>query len=353
MLDMRSPYYSQSLLDALDQTIILLHQNKACDKSLIISKNRIYLYIRSLLCDKKPIDLYGVRLPKPFRVYIIIAYHLLFYKGLSRASLLISKLDEVESEMENDEKLGFRIVKIVSSLADDLKKFREMVLTERKEIHEDSIAEFIMSVLENELGKISVSESWVNFLKKIIEARLLIAIDDNFEYLVEELENEMKSYKVIIDQEVAEGYNIFETLDDTILSSIYMYYEDELKRLREEFNKKIERKKKLRDDRKKIVNKINELSNFLYILSKIYNKQNEITSLLFTIIPSGVIYYFISRYFHIPLQNFLYIVILIIMIYLVLKTSIWFENRRLHKIDEELKWLSLDSYKALCNMADR
>jgi len=177
------------LLNSLSKTITLLHYDEAsCIK---LSKDKVYLYVWSLLCDKEPNNI-EMKLPKPFSPYIVLAYHLLFYKGLSRAGLLISKLNEVEGEMKKDEKDAFMIIKIAY---DTKEKGKEQV---------------------NELTNILTEEKWMYFLKKIVEMRLSNTISYDFENLVKELKNEMKPYEVITDMEVAEGYNIFETPSETV-----------------------------------------------------------------------------------------------------------------------------------------
>ncbi|BFH73282.1 hypothetical protein SJAV_12260 [Sulfurisphaera javensis] len=342
---MISPRSSQTLLDALDRTLEILHdQTKVCEQ---LSDNIIYLYIYDLICNKQESEnSNNIKLPRPYYAYIIIAYHLLFYRGLSRAQKLLTKLSEVEDEMDDNERSAFKMIMAVSQEVEYITKFNELTkksLTKRDEYTE---AQYSLNRIKMELDRIPVNEySWASIFKEILKLRVVSIIDSSLIKSADNINNSIKDLEaeIILDERLIDGYNIISLSGDYIKSSVLEYFKKELDIIKSQIINVLKEKEKVDDNLNKIYWLLSRIPKLISILSFMESKLGSIQYILYILYAAIIAFVgertyqgFLSSHLQIieiilPIISLIVFIFLVIIFFLVILFRIY--KRKAMKIE--------------------
>jgi len=317
------------------------NKDKICEKSTINSP--LYLKLIALVCKNEISDeVLELIKWKPYYPFILLSYYMLFHKrNLTIAGTIYHKLKEMYERypfsFDTDEEYAFKVLDIVVK---ELEILSKMSQNKYKGKLYNKFYEIILKIKEIKYQ----TRNWSKLFKFIILSHL---DPKNASQYIEEILNE-KSYFDVIDEEIAEAYNLIET---NRMSVTYEFLEKIARSVKENIDGKFKELNELDKEKKKIEKKLRLLERFTISVKNIKDLSNNISVVgsILSLIASYSISLFIG------ISEMLIIIIMLIIVFILGIPNIAFfiyYKPRLRKIDERINnwvedYIFKDMYEAI------
>jgi hypothetical protein len=262
-------------------------QDKICSEAPSLSKS-LYQGLVDLVCKGDTRVLDNIDFGKPYYPFILITYYILFHRhNLEAAVAVYRKLEEAYKKhpytFDPDEECS---LKALGKVIEDFTILKEQPLEEYKGKLGTRLRETILKIKDVRCYQ----EGWSSAFKELVISRL--DPEEGIRILRETIDKLDKSERIIIDEEVLEGYNLIVYgnpppvvifLKD-ISDSVYRAFEDAFKELRNKEN-----------ELEALVRRINTIQKYRLLRKNMADIVNNIRYILLSIIPlssivGGIVY---------------------------------------------------------------
>jgi hypothetical protein len=246
-----------TIWNILDHFLIDLaaSQDKICSEAPSLSKS-LYQGLVDLVCKGDTRILDDIDFRKPYYPFILITYYILFHRhNLEAAVAVYGKLEEAYKKhpytFDPDEECS---LKALGKVIEDFTILKEQPLEEYKGRLGTRLRETILKIKNIRCYQ----EGWSSAFKELVISRL--DPEEGIRILRETIDKLDKSERIIIDDEVLEGYNLIVYGNPPpvvvflryISDSVYRALEDAFKELRNKENKLEDLERRINDLQKYI-----------------------------------------------------------------------------------------------------
>jgi len=278
-----------TIWNILDSFLIDLatSQDKICSEAPSLSKS-LYQGLVDLVCKGDTRVLDEIDFGKPYYPFILITYYILFHRhNLETAVAVYKKLEEAYKNhpytFDPDEECS---LKALEKVIEDFTILKEQPLEEYKGRLGTRLRETVLKIKDIRCYQ----EGWSSAFKELVISRL--DPEEGIHILRETIDKLDKPERIIIDEEVLEGYNLIVYgnpppvvifLKD-ISDSVYRALEDAFKELRNKEN-----------ELEALVRRINTIQKYRLLRKNMADVVNNIRYILLSIIPlssivGGIVY---------------------------------------------------------------
>jgi glycosyltransferase involved in cell wall biosynthesis len=270
-----------TIWNILDRFLIDLaaSQDKICSEAPSLSKP-LYQGLVDLVCKDDTRVLDDIDFGKPYYPFILITYYILFHRhNLETAVAVYKKLEEAYKKhpytFDPDEECS---LKALGKVIEDFTILKKRPLEEYKGRLGTRLRETVLKIKDIRCYQ----EGWSNAFKELVISRL--DPEEGIRILRETIDKLDKSERIIIDEEVLEGYNLVVYGNPPpvvrflkyISDSVYRALEDAFKELR---NKEIE----LKD----LERRINDLQKYIPWLKGVGEIVKDIKDIILTLLHAS------------------------------------------------------------------
>jgi len=323
-----------TIWNILDRFLIDLaaSQDKICSEAPSLSKP-LYKGLVDLVCkgDTKVLD--EIDFGKPYYPFILITYYTLFHRhNLEVAEVVFEKLKKAYEKhpytFDPDEECS---LKVLGKVIEDFTTLKKKPLKKYKGRLGTRLDETVLKIKDI----ICYQEGWSSVFKELVISRL--DPEEGIRILRETKNKLDKLERIIIDEEVLEGYNLIVYGNPApvvgflkyIIDSVYKALEDAFKELRNKEN-----------EMEDLERKINDLQKYIPRLRRVgeivKNIKDIIISILFHASPliAGAITYQLTGTW---LYTLAVSLLLITFLLLLLHGSLYTKRKKLNKIKKEVE----------------
>jgi cell division protein FtsL len=307
-------------------------QDKICSEAPSLSKS-LYQGLVDLVCKGDTRVLDNIDFGKPYYPFILITYYILFHRhNLETAVAVYKKLEEAYKKhpytFDPDEECS---LKVLGKVIEDFTILKEQPLEEYKGRLGTRLRETVLKIKDIRCYQ----ESWSSAFKELVISRL--DPEEGIRILREIIDKLDKLERIIIDEEVLEGYNLIIYGNPApvvgflkyIIDSVYKALEDAFKELRNKENE-------IED----LERKINDLQKYIPRLRRVGEIVKDIKDIIISIlfhasplIAGAITYQLTGTWLYTLAVSLLFIIFLLLSLYGLLYTK----RKKLNKIKKEVE----------------
>jgi len=230
-------------------------QDKICGEALSLSKS-LYQGLVDLVCKGNTRILDDINFGKPYYPFILITYYILFHRhNLETAVAVYKKLEEAYKKhpytYDPDEECS---LKALEKVIDDFIILKEQPL----EVYRGRLGARLRETVLKIKDIRCYQEGWSSAFKELVISRL--DPEEGIRILRETIDKLDKLERIIIDEEVLEGYNLIVYGNPPTVVRFLKYISDSVYRALEDVFKELKNKE---NELKNLERKINDLQKYI------------------------------------------------------------------------------------------